>query len=252
MATFDSGGVQIHYEVFGDEQLPPIVLVHGFASGLDGNWVRTGWVDTLTPLRHVITLDCRGHGESEKIYDPKAYGDNMPQDVVRLMDHLGVEKADLFGYSMGGRISTRLMTSHPERFHSVVLGGIGNVLAARRGGRPHLAEGMLAKDKSEISDPIAKGFRIFAEATGADLKALAASTQGSWTPLSADDLATVDVPVLIVVGEDDNLVGSADELQASIPGAELLTIPGKEHLTVVPDQRFKDAVVRFLQERSPA
>lgn len=251
MATFDSGGVQIHYEIFGDDKLPPIVLVHGFASNLDGNWVRPGWVDTLMPLRQVIALDCRGHGESEKLYDSAAYGDNVPEDVIRLMDHLGVEKADLFGYSMGGRISTRLMTSHPERFHSVVLGGIGNVLATRRGGRPHLAEGMLAKDKSEISDPIAKGFRIFAEATGADLKALAASTQGNWTPLSVDDLAKVDLPVLIVVGEDDNLVGSADDLQASIPGAELLTIPDREHLTVVPDQRFKDAVVRFLQERSP-
>ena len=252
MATFDSGGVQIHYEVFGDDKLPPIVLVHGFASSLDGNWVRPGWVDTLMPLRQVIALDCRGHGESEKLYDSAAYGDNVPEDVIRLMDHLGIEKADLFGYSMGGRISTRLMTSHPERFHSVVLGGIGNVLATRRGGRPHLAEGMLAKDKSEISDPIAKGFRIFAEATGADLKALAASTQGNWTPLSVDDLAKVGLPVLIVVGEDDNLVGSADDLQASIPSAELLTIPDREHLTVVPDQRFKDAVVRFLQERSPA
>ena len=251
MPAFDSAGVQIHYEVFGDDKLPPIVLVHGFASSLDGNWVRPGWVDTLTPLRHVVALDCRGHGESEKLYDAEAYGDNVPQDVIRLMDHLEIEQADLFGYSMGGRISTRLMTSHPERFHSVVLGGIGNILAARRGGRPGLAEGMLAKDKSEIENPIAKGFRIFAEATGADLKALAASTRGSWEPVSAEEMAKVDVPVLIVVGEDDTLVGSADGLQDAIPGAELLTIPGKEHLTVVPDQRFKDAVVRFLNDRSP-
>ena len=252
MATFDSGGVQIHYEVFGDEKLRPILLVHGFASSLDGNWVRPGWVDTLLPLRQVIAIDCRGHGESEKPYNPEAYGDNVPKDVIRLMDHLDIEKADLFGYSMGGRISTRLMTTHPERFRSVVLGGIGNRLATRRGGRPNLAEAMLAEDKSQVEDRIAKGFRIFAEATGADLKALAASTRGSWRPVSADDLAKVDMPVLIVVGEDDTLVGSADDLQAAIPNAELLTIPGREHLTVVPDQRFKDAVVRFLQERSPA
>ncbi len=228
------------------------MLVHGFAVSLDLNWVRPGWIDTLTPLRQVVALDCRGHGESEKLYDVAAYGDSMPDDVIRLMDHLDIEKADLFGYSMGGRISTRLMTAHPERFHSVVLGGIGDVLAVRRAGRPQLAEAMLASDKSEVEDSIAKGFRILAETTGADLKALAASTQGTWTPLTADDLSKVDLPVLIVVGENDNIVGSADKLRASIPGAELLTIPDKDHMMVVPDQRFKDAVVRFLNERSPA
>jgi len=253
MPEFDSNGVSIHYEVFGDEDKAPIVLVHGFAASLDANWVRPGWIKTLTPLRQVVALDCRGHGESERPYDAESYGDNMADDVIRLMDHLNIDKSDLFGYSMGARISTRLMTTRPERFHSVVLGGIGNVLlAAPKGGRPHLADAMLANDKSDVEDPIAKGFRIFAEATGADLKALAASTAGTWTPLSAGDLSKVDLPVLIVVGEQDTLVGSADELQASIPGAELLKISDREHLTVVPDQRFKEAVVRFLKERSPA
>ena len=84
------------------------------------------------------------------------------------------------------------------------------------------------------------------------LKALAASTQGTWTPLTAEDLSKVDLPVLIVVGENDNIVGSADKLQASIPGAELLTIPDKDHMMVVPDQRYKDAVLRFMKESSPA
>ncbi len=251
MPEFDSNGVSIHYEVFGDDDKPTIILVHGFAVSLDLNWVRPGWIDTLTPLRQVVALDCRGHGESEKLYDAAAYGDNVPDDVLRLMDHLDIEKADLFGYSMGGRISTRLMTAHPERFHSVVLGGIGDVLAVRRAGRPQMAEAMLASDKSEVEDSIAKGFRILAETTGADLKALAASTQGTWTPLTAEDLRKVELPVLIVVGENDNIVGSADKLRASIPGAELLTIPDKDHMMVVPDQRFKDAVVRFLNDRSP-
>ena len=114
MPAFDSNGVSIHYEVFGENGKPPIVLVHGFAASLDGNWVRPGWIETLTPLRQVVALDCRGHGESEKPYDAEAYGDNMPDDVIRLMDHLNIEKADLFGYSMGSRISTRLMTAHPE------------------------------------------------------------------------------------------------------------------------------------------
>ena len=133
MATFDSGGAAIHYEVFG--QGKPIVLVHGFASSLQGNWVSTGWIEALTPIRRVVALDCRGHGESDKPHDPEAYaGDAMAEDVTLLMDHLGIEKADLFGYSMGGRISMQLLASHPERFTSVVLGGVGRLPGGDGGG----------------------------------------------------------------------------------------------------------------------
>ena len=242
---FDSNGVQINYEVFGEGR--PVVLVHGFASSLDGNWVRTGWVETLKPLRQVIALDCRGHGESEKRHDPDAYAsEEMADDVVRLMDHVGVESADLFGYSMGAGISLRIVLRHPERFTSVVLGGIGGNMTRRRGGRPEVGKAMLAKDPKTVSDPVARGFRQFAEANGADLRALAAFQQAPRTPIEPSMLGEITLPCLIVVGEDDALVGSADDLASAIPGSRLLTIPGRDHLTVVPDQRFKDAVTGFL------
>ena len=242
---FDSGGVQLNYEVFGDGR--PIVLVHGFASSLQGNWVRTGWVNMLTADRKVVALDCRGHGESEKPHDPEAYaGDEMADDVVRLMDHVGIETADLFGYSMGAGISLRTVTRHPKRFTSLVLGGIGGNMARRRGGRPNVAEAMRTNDPKSVSDPIARGFRQFAEANNNDLEALAAFQGATRTPVDPAKLGEISVPCLIVVGESDALVGSADELAAAIPGARLVTIPGRDHLTVVPDQRFKDAVVDFL------
>ena len=113
----------------------------------------------------MIALDCRGHGESAKPYDSSIYGDALYEDVIRLMDHLGVEKADLFGYSMGGRITLALITRHADRF-----------------------------------------------------------------------------------GENDNIVGSAKPMAKAIPGAKLVTVPDRDHLTVVGDQRFKDAVVAFLNE----
>ncbi len=251
MANFASDGVSIHYEVFGEGK--PIVLVHGFAASLEVNWVNTGWIEALTPIRQVVALDCRGHGLSGKPYDPQAYaGDQMAEDVTRLMDHLEIDNADLFGYSMGAAISLRLLLRHPDRFTSVVLGGIGNVLARRAAGRPNVAEALLAEDSSTITDPIARGFRVVAEANKNDLKALAAYMGAPRTAMDPADLGRVSLPVLIVLGQGDVLVGSPDDLAAAISGARLVKIPDRDHLTVVPDRRFKEAVVGFLAELSSA
>lgn len=246
MPDFDSDGVRIHYEVYGAGE--PLVLVHGFAASIKGNWGVSGWIDTLSPVRQLFAIDCRGHGESEKPYDPAAYaGHEMTEDVIRMMDHVGVEQADLFGYSMGAGISLRAVVDHPERFRSVVLGGIGDV--QRRGGRrPGVAEALLADDPSKIEDPIARGFRTFAEATKADRKALAAMQQSDRPVLTREQLQQIKKPVLVVNGADDRLAGTAGELVAAIPGARYIEIPGKEHLTVVADQRFKDAVLAFLKQ----
>jgi pimeloyl-ACP methyl ester carboxylesterase len=241
MPFFDSAGVSIHYEVFGEGE--PIVLVHGFAANLQLNWVAPGWVETLTPVRQVIALDCRGHGESEKLYDSASYGDAMADDVIRLMDHLKIDHADLFGYSMGGRISLGLMARYPKRFSHVVLGGVG--AGATRRDSTGIVQAMLAHNAASVSDPIGKGFRLFAERTGGDLKALAAVRQG-FRRLDLDALANATMPVLIVVGENDAIVGDPQPLAKLLPTSRLQILSGKDHLTAVADQRFKDAVVAFL------
>src|SRR5262245_44224221 len=125
MPKFDSAGVAIAYEDLGEG--PPIVLVHGLASERRNNWKEPRWFDTLTAAgRRVIPLDCRGHGESDKPHDPAAYAVELVSgDVLRLMDHLGVERADLMGYSMGSRISASLLARHGDRFGAAVLGGVG-------------------------------------------------------------------------------------------------------------------------------
>ena len=97
----------------------------------------------------MVALDCRGHGESGKPHDLAAYGNSMGDDVIRLMDHVGIEKAELFGYSMGGAISMGLMVRYPERFSRVVLGGVGGS-GPRRGPDSPVAQGCLPKDASEI------------------------------------------------------------------------------------------------------
>jgi pimeloyl-ACP methyl ester carboxylesterase len=247
---FDSGGLKIHYETWGEGY--PIVLVHGFASNLKGNWVDTGWVKTLQPVRRIVGLDCRGFGQSDKPHDAAAYeGYKMAQDVLNLTDFLGIEKTDLFGYSMGAFISAALMARHRDRFTSVIMGGVGNVFAGPPAERNRaIADALLAEDPSQITDLTGKLFRAFAELDpNNDLKALAAVMGIVGEPIRPADYAGLDIPVLIVNGGNDVVAANVDQTAAGIPGAKLIMIPDTDHLTVVPDRRFKDAVVAFLKEQ---
>src|SRR5215475_12447484 len=108
MPTFQHDGVEIAYLDQGEGD--PIVLVHGFASNKETNWVQPSWVSTLSrDNRRVIALDDRGHGQSAKLYDPDDYHtDLMAGDVAALIEHLKLERADVMGYSLGGRITAVL------------------------------------------------------------------------------------------------------------------------------------------------
>ncbi len=250
MATFDSDGVSIHYEEFGSG--PPIVLVHGFASSLRDNWELTGWVSRLVSAgRRVIALDCRGHGDSDKPRDPMAYSEGkMSGDVIRLMDLLGIERTDLMGYSMGGAIALDLILHEPQRFRRAVLGGVGALLRGATESTA-IADALATDDPSVISSPLARAFREFAEQRGNDLKALAACIRRGRIRPDAQAMASVRIPVLVAVGEKDDLVSGADQLAAAIPGAHLITVPDRDHITVVADGRFKEPILAFLQWEGP-
>jgi pimeloyl-ACP methyl ester carboxylesterase len=245
-AFFDSAGVKIHYESFGEGK--PIVLVHGFPLSFELNWVGTEWVEPLQSVRRVVGLDCRGFGESDKPHDAEAYGiENMAGDILRLMDHLSIDKADLFGYSMGSMISAHLLINHRERFTTVILGGAGNLLDPGREEEMSKSPGyLLVDDPSQITDPFGKTFRAIADGiAGNDRLALAACAERLFEPIQAADFADVDIPVLVISGAEDT---SPAEIAAATPGAELVLIPDTDHFTVIPDQRFKDAVLAFLKE----
>jgi len=250
--VFQSDGVEINYIVQGSG--PPVLLIHGFASSLHGNWRATGIVDALVKSgRKVVALDCRGHGRSGKPHDPEAYGGTkMADDAVALLDHLGIAKADLMGYSMGGGVSASLLVRKPERFNCVILAGIGDAMVD--GPRPerarNIAAGMEATDASAVEDETARGFRQFAEQSGNDLGALAAMQRSGRQPLDPSLLSAVALPVMVLIGKDDTLVGKADKLAATIPGAKHVVVPG-DHLTVFAHPEYTNEVLAFLADVSP-
>ncbi len=250
MPDFLAAGLRLHFELAGPDRGRPIVLVHGFASDYELNWVGTRWQETLTGAGwRVIGLDCRGHGRSAKPHDPSAYArTTMAADVVQLLDHLGIERADYLGYSMGARIGLELVLAHPERLRRAVLGGLGSWGA---GDRAEAIARRLRGDET-VTDPTAVQFHDFAAARPAnDLEALACCILGPQPPLEPRRLATVRVPVLIVVGELDPIARGAAEIARQIPGARHVTIPGRNHLNAVPARPFKEATLAFLGAPEP-
>jgi pimeloyl-ACP methyl ester carboxylesterase len=251
MPTFKHGDVEIAYLDAGEGE--PIVLVHGFASNKEINWVNPGWVATLTRAgRRVIALDNRGHGRSSKLYDPTTYqAPLMAEDVRALIDHLQLARADVMGYSMGARITAFLAINHPARVRSAIIGGLGIKLVEGHGGKMSgiIVAALEAPSLADVTDPTGRAFRSFAEHTKSDLKALAACMRSPRETLSREQVAAIKAPVLVAVGTKDAVAGSARALAALIPGARALDIPDRDHMLAVGDKVFKAGVLDFLNQR---
>ena len=249
MPRFAHEDVEIAFLDEGEGE--PIVLIHGFASNKEVNWVAPGWVTTLTRAgRRVIALDNRGHGQSTKLYEPAAYHSAiMAQDVRALLDHLALPRADIMGYSMGARIAAFLALADPRRVRAAVLGGLGIHLVEGVGLPETIALALEAPARADVTDPTGFMFRSFAEQTKSDLRALAACMRGSRQTLSAAEVGRIAVPLLVAVGSKDRIAGSPQALAALIPGARALEIPGRDHMLAVGDRAFKQGVLEFLARR---
>ncbi len=250
MPTIDSNGIWIRFEQYGEPTAPTVLLVHGFASSADDNWVQTGWVRALTKAgRRVVTLDCRGHGKSDKPHDPKAYGhDAMAGDLEEVLRYANARTVDVIGYSMGSFLTVRLLERKPGRVRSAILGGVGHGMLKARPGREAIADALSAKDASSVADPAARAFRVFAEGRGNDLRALAALQRAESALPNLEALGRLTLPILVLTGAKDTLVGDPAKLAAALPGARAEIVPDADHLTAVTHPRMKEIALAFLAQ----
>jgi pimeloyl-ACP methyl ester carboxylesterase len=254
LQEFLSDGVRIAYidvAPEGSDLGEPILLIHGFASSHRINWVNPRWVDTLSKAgRRVIAFDNRGHGQSEKLYDPAGYhSDVMARDAANLLDRLSIARADVMGYSMGARVGCFLALVEPGRVRSLVLGGLGAHLIGGVGLPVGIAEAMEAPSLEGLTDPMKRMFRAFADQNHSDRRALAACIRGSRQTLDEAEVSRIACPVMVAVGTRDEIAGDPHRLAAMFPDGEALEIPGRDHNLAVGDKVYKAGVLRFLVRR---
>ena len=226
-----------------------VVLVHGFATNRAECWRRLGWYGAFERRGwRVVAPDLRGHGESAKPHEPEAYATReMTGDILALVDHLGLERFDLVGYSMGASLAWAAALARPEPVNHLVLGGVGGGLL-EKGPRLDLAAAMRADDPASITDPLARGFRQFADEQGEDRLALAACAERrGGTPPSGGRPPRLALPVLVIAGACDEIAGDPAPLAAAI-GAGSKAVPGCDHFSAISNPLFKAAVMDFLDD----
>jgi pimeloyl-ACP methyl ester carboxylesterase len=248
MQFFDHDGFDLAFIDRGDGE--PVLLIHGFASSHSVNWVTPGWVKTLTEAGYrAVAFDNRGHGASSKSYEPEDYrAQKMAGDAAALLDHLGIPRAHVMGYSMGARIAAFMALDYPDRVATLILGGLGEGMVKGVGDWDPIADALLADDPASITHPRGRMFRTFADQTRSDRKALAACIRTSRDLIGADEIAGIYQPTLVAVGTTDDIAGSPAALADLMPHGEAFAIEGRDHMLSVGDRTFKKRVLEFLRE----
>lgn len=218
---------------------PPVVLVHGFATSADRTWRDNGWIDLLTDVgREVIAVDLLGHGEAEKPHDPAAYERLEALVAERLPD----EPVDAIGFSLGSRVLLTIAADRPERFHRIVVTGVGANLF-RDDPRDLITSAI--RGEGDADNPVAQYFAGLARQPGNDSEALLACMQSPRPRLDDGRLAKVTCPVLVIIGDRD-FAGPGDPLVEALPDAKLLLLPGVDHFVTPKDFRTLDAALEFV------
>ena len=238
---FDAGGVNLHYIDQGEGD--PVVLVHGFRVSAQLNWVQTGIMPMLVESGYrVIALDLRGHGQSERLYGRDEYGIEMVHDVGRLLDHLGIEKAHIVGYSLGARIANKFRELSADRVISATLGGYGwGPLGFGNDGSPSYSQPSEEEAlEALLSGGLDEDLALAMAAFGSNIEVL---------QVAQESLSSNSTPTLILVGDEDPRKPFAEAMLDFMPNLELRIIPGT-HVSVIGQTLLKEQLLSFLREQS--
>ncbi len=253
---FNSNGVQIHYLDVGSGE--PVVLMHG-QNGSVQTWVDNGVSEKLVAAGYrVLALDARAHGKSGTPHEPSEYGQEMALDIVRLMDHVGVDKAHIVGYSMGSAIVGRLRSEHPERMMTLCLGGSGWVNwdgpserhiaiadSLERGDGFMPLYDAIYPDWSE-EDRVARSEKAVAALP--DVQARVALFRGWSFGVTEESLRENTVPTLAIIGSIDPLKTGVDALDGVMPHLETVVIEGAGHLAAIQHPEYIASLLTFLSK----
>lgn len=222
----------------------PVILVHGFASSFARNWQEPGWAELLRAEgRGVIGVDLPGHGEAAKPAQPAAYA-GMEQSILAVLPETG--PVDAVGFSMGAQLLLRAAIAAPARFRRIVLAGTGDGVFGATDPEP-VARAIETGRAPPEAGPVAAALAHFALAPDNDRAALAACLRRPQTRLTEDDLAAVQLPVLVVLGDRD-FAGPAGRLVAALPDVQLRWLHGTDHFGTPKDFRFIQATLNFLRD----
>jgi pimeloyl-ACP methyl ester carboxylesterase len=240
---FDSSGVQIRYVEQGEGA--PVVLLHGYTGTLDRHFVANGVFAAIAKDHRAIAMDLRGHGKSGKPHDPKAYGDQQAKDVVRLLDHLKIQRAHIVGYSLGAILAGRLIVTDPDRLASVAFVGahprrelnafdsqfIADSIREMESDVPFRSLAVALQPPGTSTPSDAELRKMVAPLVAAnDVKALAAMWRGGGFPLTTDAaLKAARFPMIEIIGTLDLSVSEVEPLRKAHPQIKMLVLEGATH-----------------------
>ncbi len=246
--VMSADGRRIATYLWGDEDAPTVLCVHGFASSCRDNWVDTGWVRGLTRAGfRVLGVDQRGHGASDKPHEASAYGmDALVDDLVSVLDTYLLDTVHLAGYSLGARVGWQVAVQVPDRIERAVLGGIpdGRPLARLR------IEQVRAyvEDGTPVDDPVTRNYVAVAErVAGNDLRALLALAEGMRLgDADPDPEHPPTQPILFATGSDDAILERSRRLADATPRGTFVELPGRHHFNAPGSRVFRQAAVEFF------
>jgi len=251
MTRFVSEGLTHHYEVHGSGR--PVVMLHGAGVTFTGNFGVCGWIDRFNDHGfQVIGLDMRGHGESDPPHDPSASGiEPLARDVVALLDHLAVERAAVVGYSIGSAIALHVLHTYPERVRAGALVAAGDGLIGVPPMRfdemmPGLVDILVRHEYPADLPPHQAMYWTFSTQVAGGRDGVAMMARGDFPPCTPGEAGAIEVPVLVVSGENDPVLGTGARLAESLPKGRYVEIAGGDHFSLAVDESVQNTVAEFL------